>query len=177
MNDRIDGVLLKSQQAYLRKLGFYSGDIDGFWGPETKAAMVKYRDSDKFAPANKRRGDGPFIPFERLPKGFEWGILDGQRCVREVSHLPASFAMQELVNLILKPTTAKVEKTAPAPVQVEKSQTTNLDLSAASVVEASKTAAASVVDENPQQSATDGQSAKGSSTQFQKPIQHNPQKR
>ena len=103
MQNRIDGLLLKSQQVYLKKLGFYSAKIDGFWGPKSKAAMIAYRESNLFFPASKRRGDGPFVPFEKLPKGYEWNILDGQRCIMEKNSLPASFAVQELVNLITKP--------------------------------------------------------------------------
>lgn len=101
--DRIDCVLIKSQQAYFAKLGFYSGLIDGIWGPESKAAMEKFKKDKKFKPANIRRGDGPFVPFERLPAGFEWEILDGQRCILETANLPKQFIFQELVNLLTKP--------------------------------------------------------------------------
>lgn len=101
--DRIDGVLIKSQQAYFTKLGFYSGTIDGIWGPESKAALEKFRKSPKFKPANIKRGDGPFVPFERLPACFEWDILDGQRCILESTNLPKEFVFQELVNLLTKP--------------------------------------------------------------------------
>lgn len=164
MQNRIDGVLLKSQQAYMKKLGFYTGAIDGFWGPTTKAAMVAFRDSAKFAPANKRRADGPFIPFERLPKGFSWSILDGQRCMLADSNLPSSFAVQELVNLMTEPTTAKVEIPAPAITKVENA---NQPALSPVISEASKTAAAGVLEDDESQnqaaSATEGQSAKGSS--------------
>ena len=105
MADRIIGVLQKTQQVYLKKLGFYDGEIDGIWSEKCCAAMEKWKNSGKFLPANKKRGNGPFIPFERLPKGYSWQLLDGQRCIVQDSTLPANFVMQELVNLIVPQTT------------------------------------------------------------------------
>lgn len=120
MADRIIGVLQKTQQVYLKKLGFYDGAIDGIWNEKCCAAMEKWKNSGKFSPANKKRGNGPFIPFERLPKGYSWQLLDGQRCIVQDSTLPANFVMQELVNLIVPQTpkstisnntqTTKIEK-------------------------------------------------------------------
>jgi hypothetical protein len=33
------------RQKALLKLGFYEGDVDGMWGPESKAALVKFQKS------------------------------------------------------------------------------------------------------------------------------------
>lgn len=118
MQDRIIGVLHKSQQVYLRELGFYTGEIDGIWGQKSHEAMKLWVESPKFGPANKKRGTGPIIPFERLPKGYSWGVLDGQRCVVKKNSLPQSFVMQELVNLMTQP--AKKAKVSQNP------QTTNV---------------------------------------------------
>jgi hypothetical protein len=183
MNNRIDGILLKSQQAYMKKLGFYLGPVDGFWGEKSKGAILKWRDSERFSPANKRRGDNPFVPFERLPKGFEWGILDGQRCMMEKSNLPASFAVQELVNLIVQPTTAKVGKMAEDGANAQNSQTTKslnfqatapTEVSTAAAVDTGTSATSNTEDSGAAPSASEGHSAKGSSQHFKQ--QHPSQK-
>ena len=122
MADRIIGVLQKTQQVYLKKLGFYDGEIDGIWNEKCCAAMEKWKNSGKFYPANKRRGSGPFIPFERLPKGYSWQLLDGQRCVVQDSTLPANFVMQELVNLIMSQTTKSTNLT-----NTQNTQTTKIE--------------------------------------------------
>ena len=117
MADRIISVLNKSQQAYMRELGFYDGKIDGIWGQKSRAAMTLWVNSGNFAPGNKKRGDGPIIPFERLPKGYMWEVLDGQRCIVKQTTLPKSFVMHELVNLLTQE--AKSAKVA------QNTQTTN----------------------------------------------------
>lgn len=120
MADRIIGVLQKTQQVYLKKLGFYDGEIDGIWNEKCCAAMEKWKNSGKFLPANKKRGNGPFIPFERLPKGYSWQLLDGQRCIVQDSTLPANFVMQELVNLIVPQTTKSTSSNNTQTTKIEK---------------------------------------------------------
>lgn len=102
MNERIVGFLIKSQQFYLKELGFYSGAIDGRWNDECREAMSKFKKEEIFKPANSRRKNEPFLPFERLPNGFKWGIFDGQRgIIKEDSEVPYIMNVQNLVDGIL----------------------------------------------------------------------------
>lgn len=101
MSNRIIGFLIKSQQYYLKELGFYLGEIDGIWNAECVDAIELFKLDAGFYPANVRRENTPFIPFERLPKGFKWEILDGQRCILKDSSLPYIMTIQNLVDSIL----------------------------------------------------------------------------
>ena len=63
MQDRIIGVLHKSQQVYMRELGFYTGEIDGIWGQKSHEAMKLWVESPKFGPANKKARNWPNYSF------------------------------------------------------------------------------------------------------------------
>lgn len=102
MSNRIPGFLIKSQQYYLSVLGFYNGEIDGRWNQECKEAFEIFKLDESFKPSNSRRGNGPFIPFERLPKGFKWEIFDGQRGIIKIENLPYHLAVQQLIDGILR---------------------------------------------------------------------------
>lgn len=101
MQNRILGLLIKSQQFYISQLGFYDGKINGVWDKNWEAAMELFKLDKRFFPANKKRNNGPFMPFERLPKGFKWEVLDGQRAIIKVSNTSYQMIIHELVNGIL----------------------------------------------------------------------------
>jgi peptidoglycan hydrolase-like protein with peptidoglycan-binding domain len=102
MNNRIAGFLVKSQQYYLKQLGFYNGPVNGIWGEECKEAMEVFKLDESFKPANAKRGNGPFIPFERLPKGFKWEVFDGQRGIIQSDNSTYLLQVQKLVDGILE---------------------------------------------------------------------------
>lgn len=67
----------KAQQQMLKAKGFYSGKIDGIWGPSTIEAMVRFERSKSFAPAVPSNGmpfpeRGPFPKGVILIKGLVW---------------------------------------------------------------------------------------------------------
>lgn len=102
MEDRIVGFLIKSQQFYLKELGFYDGEIDGVWGLNSRTAMEDFKKDPRYSPASLRRSSSAFTPFERLPKGFKWGVFDGQRgIIKEEMGTPYVFVVQKLVDGIL----------------------------------------------------------------------------
>ena len=101
MNNRIAGFLIKSQQYYLKRLGFYNGPINGQWSEACREAMDVFKLDDSFRPANPKRGNGPFTPFERLPQGFKWEVFDGQRGIIKNENLPYHLVVQQLVDGIL----------------------------------------------------------------------------
>lgn len=77
----IMGLLVKSQQFYLRKMGYYHGEVDGWWGPDCQAALESWKSSPKdWAPANTEKDcTTSFIPFDTLPYGYRWEVVEGQR--------------------------------------------------------------------------------------------------
>ena len=67
----------KAQQTMLKAKGFYSGKIDGIWGPSTSQAMIRFERSKSFAPAIPSNGmplreRGPFPKGIVLIKGLVW---------------------------------------------------------------------------------------------------------
>lgn len=101
MSNRIAGFLVKSQQYYLKTLGFYDGEINGIWNDACCEAMDVFKLDESFKPANVRRGNQPFVPFERLPKGFKWEVFDGQRGIIKADNLPYHLVVQQLIDGIL----------------------------------------------------------------------------
>lgn len=101
MSRRIVGILIKSQQYYLKEKGYYKGKINGIWSEECQEAMDLFKLDPAFKPANPKRGNGPFLPFERLPQGFKWEVLDGQRAIVKDEELPYFMTIQALVDGIL----------------------------------------------------------------------------
>jgi hypothetical protein len=101
MSNRIAGFLVKSQQYYLKSLGYYEGEINGVWNDACREAMDVYKLDESFKPANIRRSNGPFVPFERLPKGFKWEVFDGQRGIIKADNLPYHLVVQQLIDGIL----------------------------------------------------------------------------
>lgn len=97
MNERIAGLLVKSQQYYLKEMGFYKGPIDGAWGDECRQAMRQFKQDPQFSPAIKR-DDLPFIPFDRLPQGFKWEVIDGQRAIIKMDNLHFVLVVQNLLD-------------------------------------------------------------------------------
>ncbi len=63
---------LLRQQMILKELGYYTGPLDGVWGPQSIEAMRRFenRVSD-FRPA-RQTGGLPFSAESRLPKGMWW---------------------------------------------------------------------------------------------------------
>lgn len=61
---------LLRQQLVLKKLGYYTGPLDGVWGPNSIEAMRKFEMRlDKFRPAHQS-GGLPLPAGGPLPKGF-----------------------------------------------------------------------------------------------------------
>lgn len=60
---------IKNQQAIMKALGFYDGQLDGIWGPRTIEAKQRWEFSGKFAPAIPNRGL-PFKAKDKLPGGI-----------------------------------------------------------------------------------------------------------
>lgn len=94
--NRIVGILIKSQQFYLKELGFYDGPIDGLWGLKSRQAMRDFQKDDQYKPALKT-DDSPFVPFDRLPQGFKWDVIDGQRGIIKLDNLPYILTTQSLI--------------------------------------------------------------------------------
>ena len=68
---------LMAQQKMLKAKGFYSGKVDGIWGPSTISAMIRFERSKSFAPAIPNNGlplsdRGPFPKGVVLMKGIVW---------------------------------------------------------------------------------------------------------
>lgn len=100
--ERILGLNVKSQQLLMRELGIYKGAVDGIWGDLSVAAMNDFKSLPEYAPASPRRSNTPFLPFDRLPKGFKWEVIDGQRCILKVNaNTPHMFVVQGLIDAIL----------------------------------------------------------------------------
>lgn len=59
---------LKAQQTIMQNLNYYTGKIDGIWGPKTIAAKVKWERSGKFSPAIPNNGF-PLAERASLPPG------------------------------------------------------------------------------------------------------------
>lgn len=59
---------MKNQQRLMQAEGFYSGKIDGIWGPKTIAAKVKWERSGRYAPAIPNNGF-PLSDRGPLPSG------------------------------------------------------------------------------------------------------------
>lgn len=66
---------LMAQQLTLFHLGFYTGVIDGVWGPACIQAKREMERGEDFVPANPN-GGLPFGDRDKLPKGLEY--RDGQ---------------------------------------------------------------------------------------------------
>lgn len=94
--NRIVGILIKSQQFYLKEMGFYDGLIDGLWGPKSRQAMRDFQKDDQYKPALKT-DDSPFVPFDRLPHGYKWDVIDGQRGIVKLDNLPYILTTQSLI--------------------------------------------------------------------------------
>lgn len=100
--ERILGLNVKSQQLLMRELGIYKGAVDGIWGDLSVAAMNDFKSLPEYAPASPRRSNTPFLPFDRLPKGYKWEVIDGQRCILKVNaNTPHMFVVQGLIDAIL----------------------------------------------------------------------------
>lgn len=72
-----DTKALVRQQLILKQLGFYTGPLDGIWGPVTIEAMRKFENRlDMFRPA-RPRGGLPFADGDKLPHHFwmQGGLL------------------------------------------------------------------------------------------------------
>jgi hypothetical protein len=63
---------IKRQQEILKLKGFYSGVIDGIWGPKCIEAKSKYETDRAFAPGLPNRGL-PFADQGPYPKGLYMG--------------------------------------------------------------------------------------------------------
>lgn len=99
MRTRIMSLQVKSQQYYLKEFGYYVGSIDGVWRDTCREAMRLFQQDLRYKPATKAT-DTPFIPFEVLPKGFTWELIDGQRGILLETTLPRNFALEKLINAI-----------------------------------------------------------------------------
>ena len=62
---------IKAQQITLFHLGFYTGVIDGVWGPACIQAKRDFESRDEFQPGNPN-GGLPFSDRDVLPKGLEY---------------------------------------------------------------------------------------------------------
>lgn len=62
---------LRRQQQVLKHLGYYSGKIDGIWGPATIEAKRNFESDKKFKPSYPN-GGLPFAETHDLPAGIEW---------------------------------------------------------------------------------------------------------
>lgn len=65
---------LISQQLAMFHLGFYTGNIDGIWGPDSQEAKRKFERCETFLPAYPN-GGMPFGERDRLPTG--WKYVEG----------------------------------------------------------------------------------------------------
>lgn len=91
---------LKAQQRVMTAKGFYSGKIDGIWGPASIAAKQKWERSGKFTPAIPNNGF-PLDSRGALPSGVRYSA-DGSITCTEVSNTPPSVAPasnQQAVNM------------------------------------------------------------------------------
>lgn len=67
-----DTKALIRQQLILRQLGFYTGPLDGIWGPVSIEAMKKFENRlELFRPA-RPKGGLPFSDSDKLPRHFYW---------------------------------------------------------------------------------------------------------
>lgn len=79
---------LLRQQVILKSLGYYTGPLDGIWGPQCIEAMRRFENRvDAFRPA-RPSGGMPFSADAPLPKGmwFERGLV----CHGEIGVNPTS---------------------------------------------------------------------------------------
>ena len=65
---------LEQQQRLLASLGFYSGKLDGIWGPSSIAAKKRYEASESFIPGVPSSG----LPFASRPP-YPVGISVGPK--------------------------------------------------------------------------------------------------
>ena len=76
------------QQLILKELGFYTGPLDGVWGPDCIDAMQRYENRlDLYRPARPSCGL-PFADGARLPSGL-WFSRDGMICSDKVPEAPS----------------------------------------------------------------------------------------
>jgi hypothetical protein len=62
---------LRRQQLVLKHLGYYSGKVDGTWGPASIEAKRMFESEKKFKPSYPN-GGLPFAETHDLPAGLEW---------------------------------------------------------------------------------------------------------
>lgn len=112
------------QQAILKALGFYSGVLDGIWGPESIAAKKSFENKpDLFRPARQTNGL-PFGDSDPLPTGIYYvpSVLDGkllQATALEKNKEIVEEEKQAVNKLMLEASPAVVPDSKPQPIKIE----------------------------------------------------------
>lgn len=92
-----DTKALVRQQLILRQLGFYTGPLDGIWGPVSIEAMKKFENRlELFRPA-RPKGGLPFSDGDKLPRHFYWdrgGLLCHDEALKDTAELEGNALLQ-----------------------------------------------------------------------------------
>lgn len=103
---------LLRQQTVLTRLGFYSGPLDGLWGPDSIDAMRKFENRvAQFRPA-RPTGGLPFAETGPLPNAL-WRNRDGLICcdgVEEVTEEEKQLVEKAIAASKEKPSRTKAKK-------------------------------------------------------------------
>lgn len=97
------------QQMILKELGFYTGPLDGIWGPDAIEAMKRFENRlDIYRPARPSCGL-PFADGARLPAGL-WFSRDGLVCSDKVPEEPSQKELDARVEFDAKAARARRPK-------------------------------------------------------------------